>query len=79
MDDDLGRFREAIDVGQEGGMTTIGRRTARRQIVGLECLCRDHLRELFTEPLLHGVREQLPNRRHRANTNRFVGRRNSGA
>ena len=32
IDDDLGRFREAIDVGQEGGMTTIGRRTARRQI-----------------------------------------------
>ena len=25
-----GAFREAIDVGQEGGMTTIGRRTARR-------------------------------------------------
>ncbi len=32
IDDDLGRFREAIDVGQEGRMTTFGRRSAREQI-----------------------------------------------
>jgi uncharacterized membrane protein YccC len=32
IDDDLSRFREAIDVGQEGRMTTFGRRSAREQI-----------------------------------------------
>jgi hypothetical protein len=37
------------------------------------------LRELITEPLLHGLREQLPNRFNRANTNRLVRRRNGAA
>jgi hypothetical protein len=32
MDDDLSRFREAIDVGQEGGMATTPRRAARDQV-----------------------------------------------
>jgi uncharacterized membrane protein YccC len=32
IDDELGRFRDAIDVGQEGSMTTISRRTARDQV-----------------------------------------------
>jgi uncharacterized membrane protein YccC len=32
IDDELGRFREAIDVGQEGSMATISRRAARDQV-----------------------------------------------
>jgi hypothetical protein len=32
IDDELGRFREAIDVGQEGGMATMPRRAARNQV-----------------------------------------------
>lgn len=42
LDDDLGRFREAIDVGQEGGVAVFGRRDTRRRI-GLYATAAAHI------------------------------------